>query len=79
MTITELAETVGTSEPTVVRFCLKIGLQVYEDLRLNLTTTLLLRFYIQATIYEKGLSVLILEKIISSSQEALQATLNNLD
>lgn len=36
MTITELAETAGTSEPTVVRLCRKIGLQGFMDLRLNL-------------------------------------------
>jgi DNA-binding MurR/RpiR family transcriptional regulator len=32
-TITELAEKADTSEPTVVRFCRKMGLQGYMDLR----------------------------------------------
>ena len=32
-TITELAEKAETSEPTVVRFCRKIGLEGYMDLK----------------------------------------------
>lgn len=78
-TITELAEKAGTSEPTVIRFCRKIGLQGYMDLRLNLARTLPSSGYIHETIEENDSSVQILEKIVSSNQEALKETLNNLD
>lgn len=38
--ITELAERAGTSEPTVIRFCRKLGLRGYMDLRLSLARDL---------------------------------------
>ena len=38
--ITELAEKSGTSEPTVIRFCRKLGLGGYMELRLNLARDL---------------------------------------
>lgn len=38
--ITELAEKAGTSEPTVIRFCRRLGLRGYMDLRLSLARDL---------------------------------------
>ena len=38
--ITELAERAGTSEPTVIRFCRRLGLRGYMDLRLSLARDL---------------------------------------
>src|SRR4051794_15232600 len=37
-TITELAQTCGTSETTVIRFCRAIGFHGYPELRLTLAT-----------------------------------------
>ena len=38
--ITELSEKAGTSEPTVIRFCRRLGLGGYMELRLNLARDL---------------------------------------
>ncbi len=38
--ITDLAELADTSEPTVIRFCRKLGLSGYMELRLSLANAL---------------------------------------
>lgn len=39
-TLAQLAAEVGTSEPTVIRFCRRVGLRGFRDLTLRLTETL---------------------------------------
>jgi RpiR family carbohydrate utilization transcriptional regulator len=78
-TITELADKADTSEPTVVRFCRKMGLQGYMDLRLNLAPDLPSAQYIHETVAEQNSPVQVMEKILPSNQEALGNTLNKID
>lgn len=78
-TITELADKADTSEPTVVRFCRKMGLQGYMDLRLNLARDLPSAQYIHETVAEQDSPVQVMEKIFTANQEALGDTLNKID
>ncbi len=78
-TITELADRADTSEPTVVRFCRKMGLQGYMDLRLNLARDLPSAQYIHETVGELDSPVQVMEKIFSANQQALGDTLNKID
>ena len=78
-TITELADKAGTSEPTVVRFCRKMGLQGYMDLKLSLARDLPSAQYIHETVAEQDSPVQVMEKIFASNQEALGNTLNKID
>jgi DNA-binding MurR/RpiR family transcriptional regulator len=78
-TITELAEKADTSEPTVVRFCRKMGLQGYMDLRLNLARDLPSAQYIHETVDKQDSPVQVMEKIFAANQEALGNTLNKID
>jgi len=78
-TITELAEKAGTSEPTVVRFCRKMGLKGYMELRLNLARSLPSSQYLHETISERDSALQILDKIFSADLEALRDTKNKID
>jgi len=78
-TITELADKADTSEPTVVRFCRKMGLQGYMDLRLSLARDLPSAQYIHEAVAEQDSPVQVMEKIFSANQEALGNTLNKID
>jgi len=78
-TITELAEKAGTSEPTVVRFCRKMGLKGYMELRLNLARSLPSSQYLHETIGERDSALQILDKIFSADLEALRDTRNKID
>jgi len=78
-TITELAEKAGTSEPTVVRFCRKMGLKGYMELRLNLARSLPSSQYLHETISEQDSALQILDKIFSADLEALRDTKNKID
>lgn len=78
-TITELAEKAETSEPTVVRFCRKMGLKGYMELRLNLARSLPSSQYIHETISEQDSALQILDKIFSADLEALRDTMNKID
>ena len=78
-TITELAEKADTSEPTVVRFCRKMGLKGYMDLRLKLARDLPSAQYIHETVAEQDSPVQVMEKIFTANQQALGDTLNKID
>ena len=78
-TITELAEKADTSEPTVVRFCRKMGLKGYMDLRLNLARDLPSAQYIHETVDKQDSTVQVMEKIFTANQEAHGDTLNKID
>lgn len=77
--ITELAEMAGTSEPTVLRLCRKIGLSGYMELRLCLASTLPSSGYILENVTASDSLPDIFNKIMHSAKEALNATLNRLD
>jgi len=77
--ITELAEKSGTSEPTVIRFCRKLGLGGYMELRLNLARDLPSTHYIFENISENDSLAGIAGKVLNAHREAISNTLNKLD
>jgi RpiR family carbohydrate utilization transcriptional regulator len=77
--ITELAEKAGTSEPTVIRFCRRLGLGGYMELRLNLARDLPSANYIFANVSAADSLAEIAGKILNAHREALSNTLNKLD
>lgn len=76
--ITELAEKAGTSEPTVIRFCRKLGLGGYLELRLNLARDLPSAQYIFENVGEKDFAEIV-SKILNAHREAISNTLNKLN
>jgi len=77
--ITELAEKAGTSEPTVIRFCHRLGLGGYMELRLNLARDLPSANYIFENVSAADSLAEIAGKILNAHREALSNTLNKLD
>jgi len=77
--ITELAEKAGTSEPTVIRFCRKLGLGGYMELRLNLARDLPSAQYIFENVGETDSLAEIAGKILNAHREAISNTLNKLN
>jgi RpiR family carbohydrate utilization transcriptional regulator len=77
--ITELAEKAGTSEPTVIRFCRRLGLGGYMELRLNLARDLPSANYIFENVSAADSLAEIAGKILNAHREALSNTLNKLD
>ena len=77
--ITELAEKAGTSEPTVIRFCRKLGLGGYMELRLNLARDLPSAQYIFENVSDSDSLAGIAGKILNAHREAISNTLNRLD
>jgi RpiR family transcriptional regulator, carbohydrate utilization regulator len=77
--ITELAEKSGTSEPTVIRFCRKIGLSGYMELRLNLARDLPTAKYIFENISTKDSLSGIAGKVINAHSEGINSILNKLN
>ena len=77
--ITELAEKAGTSEPTVIRFCRKLGLGGYMELRLNLARDLPSSQVLFENVSDADSLAEIAGKIINAHREALSNTLNKLD
>jgi DNA-binding MurR/RpiR family transcriptional regulator len=76
LSITELAERAGTSEPTVIRFCRKLGLTGYMELRLNLARDLPSTGHIYENVGESDSIAQIVGKILNSHREAISNTLN---
>lgn len=77
--ITELAEKAGTSEPTVIRFCRKLGMSGYMDLRLNLARTLPSAQYIFENIEPADTLASIAGKVLNAHREALSTALKKLN
>jgi RpiR family transcriptional regulator, carbohydrate utilization regulator len=77
--ITELAEKAGTSEPTVIRFCRRLGLGGYMELRLNLARDLPSAQYIFENVGHKDSLAEIAGKILNAHREAIANTLNKLN
>jgi RpiR family carbohydrate utilization transcriptional regulator len=77
--ITELAERAGTSEPTVIRFCRRLGLGGYMELRLNLARDLPSAQYIFENVGQADSLAEIAGKILNAHQAALADALNKLE
>ena len=78
-TITDLAEMAAVSEPTVIRFCRKLGLSGYMELRLSLANALPSSKYILENISDEDKFPDIFDKLFNSAKEAFNNTMNNLD
>jgi RpiR family carbohydrate utilization transcriptional regulator len=76
--ITELAEKAGTSEPTVIRFCRRLGLGGYMELRLNLARDLPSAQTIFENVSEADSLAEIAGKVLNAHREAITNTLNKL-
>lgn len=76
--ITELAEKAGTSEPTVIRFCRRLGLGGYMELRLNLARDLPSAQTIFENVSETDSLAEISGKVLNAHREAITNTLNKL-
>jgi len=79
LSITELAERAGTSEPTVIRFCRKLGLNGYMELRLNLARDIPSAQQFFENVSQQDTLPQIVGKILSAHREALNNTLNRVD
>ncbi|MFL7839703.1 MAG: MurR/RpiR family transcriptional regulator [Candidatus Promineifilaceae bacterium] len=77
--ITELAERARTSEPTVIRFCRRLGLGGYMELRLNLARDLPSAQYIFENVGDSDSLAEIAGKILNAHREAITNTLNKLN
>ncbi len=77
--ITELATEVGVSDPTVIRFCRKMGLKGYTDLRLSLARDLPANSALQEAIRPEDNYLKILHKSFHANIESLQKTITAID
>jgi len=79
LSITDLAEEVGTSEPTVIRFCRKLGLKGFMDLKLSLARDLPSSQYIHESVHESDTLPRIFNKMLNAAREAFNETMNTMD
>ena len=77
--ITNLAEDSGVSEPTVTRFCRKLGLGGFMELKLRIARELPSGAYIHEDVSETDDLPVIFEKLFNSGIEALKASLKQID
>ena len=77
--ITELAEAADTSEPTVIRFCRRLGLSGYMELRLSLARALPSTKYILENVTDQDSFADIFNKIFGSAKEAFNDALSGMD
>ncbi|UCG37703.1 MAG: MurR/RpiR family transcriptional regulator [bacterium] len=79
LSITDLAEEAGTSEPTVIRFCRKLGLKGFMDLKLGLARDLPSSQYIHESVSEGDTLPRIFNKMLKAAKEAINDTMNGMD
>ncbi|UCF89132.1 MAG: MurR/RpiR family transcriptional regulator [bacterium] len=79
LSITDLAEEAGTSEPTVVRFCRRLGLKGFMDLKLTLARDLPSSEYIHESVHESDNLPKIFNKMLKAAKEAINETMNTMD
>ncbi len=77
--ITELAEKCGVSDPTIVRFCQKIGLKGFMELKLNLAGELPKPVQVHRSVNEDDSPARIMDAIFDGHQGALQSLKNQVD
>ncbi len=79
LSITDLADECGTSEPTVIRFCRKLGLKGFMDLKLSLARDLPSSQYIHESVSEDDTLPRIFDKMMMAAKEAINETMNRMD
>jgi len=77
--ITYVAEKAETSEPTVIRFCRRLGLRGFMDLKLSLARDIPSKRYIHEDVNRQDMLPDIFNKLFSSVKEAINTTMNTLD
>ena len=77
--ITRLADDAGTSEPTVMRFCRKLGLSGYMDLKMNLARNLPSSRYIHENVNERDTVPQVFAKMFKSANQAFCRAMTQLD
>ncbi len=77
--ITNLAEDAGVSEPTVTRFCRKLGLSGFMELKLRLARDLPSGRYLHEKVSEADDLPVIFDKLFHSAIDALEACLGRID
>ena len=77
--ITNLAEDSGVSEPTVTRFCRKLGLSGFMELKLCIARELPSGSYLHENVSEADDLPVIFEKLFNSCIEALKESLKQID
>ncbi len=77
--ITNLAEDSDVSEPTVTRFCRKLGLSGFMELKLCIARELPSGSYLHENVTETDDLPAIFEKLFKSGIEALRESLNQID
>lgn len=77
--ITSLAEDSGVSEPTVTRFCRKLGLSGFMELKLCIARELPSGSYVHENVSETDDLPFIFEKLFNSGIEALKTSLKQID
>ncbi len=77
--ITNLAEDSGVSEPTVTRFCRKLGLSGFMELKLSIARELPSGSYLHENVSESDKLPVIFEKLFNSAIEALKESLKLID
>ncbi|MEW6264760.1 MAG: MurR/RpiR family transcriptional regulator [Thermodesulfobacteriota bacterium] len=79
LSITDLAETAGTSDPTVTRFCRRLGLSGYMEFKMNLARDLPSSHALHENVTEGDTVPEIFNKLLAAAREAITETMNNLD
>lgn len=77
--ITSLAEEAGVSEPTVTRFCRKLGLGGFMELKLGLAKELPSGRYVHENVTEADGLPVIFDKLFNSAIEAFSRSLKTID
>ena len=77
--ITSLADAAGTSEPTVVRFCRRLGLNGYMELKMSLARNLPSSRYIHKDVNDEDSVPEIFNKMFRSATEAFSHAMTRLD
>jgi RpiR family carbohydrate utilization transcriptional regulator len=77
--ITRLADDAGTSEPTVMRFCRKLGLSGYMELKMNLARNLPSSRYIHEDVLDRDTVPQVFTKMFKSANEAFCRAMTHLD
>jgi len=77
--ITRLAEDAGTSAPTVMRVCRKLGLSGYMDLTMNLARNLPSSRYIHENVNDRDTVPQVFAKMFKSANQAFCRAMTHLD
>ncbi len=80
-TISQVAESLGLADATIFRFCKKINLKGFQDLKITLATEFNdnLNSYANQQIYEDDSQKSIISKVFSANITAINDTLSSID